>query len=129
MRQVPSPMCNLARGTVEPRTHGQHIKTMERKHESHDDPTDATRRRGVRHPHFRRLRSGASSKERNSGRSEMGIHHAGQNHEPRLRQPVVVEYKWHRTIVIDRGANLSTEDTARSINSTTRSCRRMIWTR
>src|SRR5471032_530798 len=112
MRQVPSPACNLARGTVEPRTHGQHIKTMERKNESHDDPTDATRRRGVRHPYHRGLRGGTSSKEWHSGCSEMGIHNAGKDHEPRLRQPVVVEYKWHRTIVIDRGANLSTEDTA-----------------
>src|ERR1700738_3999852 len=104
MRQVPSPACNLARGTVAPRTHVQHIKTMERKHESHDDPTDATRRHGVRHPYFRGMRGGASSEERNSGRGEIGIHPTGENAEPRLRQPIFVEYKRRRTIVVDRGA-------------------------
>jgi type VI secretion system protein VasD len=35
---------------------------MECKHESHDDPTDATRRRGVRHPYFRGMRGGQAVK-------------------------------------------------------------------
>jgi len=68
------------------------------------------------HPHFRRMRGGASREERNSGRSKMGVHHAGKNHDLDFvsRSCRNTAARGH---VIDGGANLSLK-TPQAVRST-----------